>query len=67
MVEFDLILISTTVQSLQMNYIFLFIVSINQLVVFADYDYGENDYNRVAPGVPPSAYSPPSQQGSICY
>ena len=38
----------------------LSILSINQLVAFGQY---ENDYNHVAPGVPPQAYNPPPQQG----
>ena len=47
-----------------MNYnTVLFVISINQLVAFAQYQ-GENDYNHVAPGVPPQAYNPPTQQGT---
>ena len=41
----------------------LFVISINQLVAFAQYQ-GENGYNHVAPGVPPQAYNPPTQQGT---
>ena len=41
----------------------LLVISINQLVAFAQYQ-GENDYNHVAPGVPPQAYNPPTQQGT---
>ena len=45
-----------------MNYnTVLFVISINQLVAFAQYQ-GENEY--VAPGVPPQAYNPPTQQGT---
>ena len=48
-----------------MNYnIVLVFVSINQLVAFAEYP-GENEYNHVAPGVPPQAYNPPPQQGTV--
>ena len=48
-----------------MNYnIVLVIVSIKQLVAFAEYR-GENDNNHVAPGVPPQAYNPPQQQGTV--
>ena len=47
-----------------MNYFtVLFVISINQLVAFAQYQ-GENDYNHVAPGVPPQAYNPPTHQGT---
>ena len=48
-----------------MNYnIVLVIVTIKILVAFAEYR-GENDYNHVAPGVPPQAYNPPPQQGAV--
>ena len=48
-----------------MNYnIVLVIVTINILVAFAEYR-GENDYNHVAPGVPPQAYNPTPQQGAV--
>jgi len=42
----------------------LLVISINQLVAFAQYQ-GENDYNHVAPGVPPQAYNPPTQQEEV--
>ena len=57
--------ITKFVQNIQMNYnIVLVITSINQFVAFAEYP-GENDYNHVAPGVPPQAYNPPPQQGKV--
>ena len=47
-----------------MYFIILLVISLQcQSSVFADYP-SESDYGRVPPGVPPQAYSPPTQQGN---
>ena len=52
-----------SLKNVQMYLIKLMIISYYQSVVFADYP-SEADYGRVPPGVPPQAYSPPTQHGN---
>lgn len=47
-----------------MYFIILLVISLHdQSLVFANYP-SERDYGSAPPGVPPQAYSPPTQQGN---